>query len=301
MFRAGLHSAGRFAEDILFPRKCPVCDDALPFSMDPRPGLYSLICRECLPELSFAGPLCCEKCGRSLPSEQSLISDHTLSSESFFASEYSLPSEHPFPSDEHLHPSEGSRITKFPRLCSDCQSHIRLFEKCFVLLDYAPLERDMLSDIKYRGKKGGLVLFALLISERLGKELKSLGAEALIPVPVHKERLRKRGYNQAALLAERLSDHLGIACREDILKRRINTRAQKELSYEDRILNLQDAFFTDITDPSASGNAQQLPETVILVDDIYTTGGTMEVCTEVLLRAGIKKVYGLCICAGREQ
>ena len=264
LFRAGLNSAGRFTEDILFPRRCPVCDDVLPFSMDPHPGLCSLICRECLPELSFAGPLCCEKCGRSLS-------------------------------------SEGSRTAKHPRLCADCQSHIRLFEKCYVLLDYAPLERDMLSDIKYRGKKGGLELFALLIFERLGNELRGLGAEALIPVPVHKERLRKRGYNQAALLAERLSDHLGIACREDILKRRINTRAQKELSYEDRILNLQDAFFTDITDPSASGNTSRLPEAVILVDDIYTTGGTMEVCTEVLLRAGAKRVYGLCICAGREQ
>ena len=80
--------------------------------------------------------------------------------------------------------------------------------------------------------------------------------------------------------------------RTDLLLRVKNTEAQKKLSAPERLLNLQSAFRGT---EAASG-----VETVLLLDDIYTTGATMEACTRALLAAGVRQVYGLCVCAGAD-
>ena len=160
-------------------------------------------------------------------------------------------------------------------------------------MSYGPLERDIMSDIKYRSKRSSADLFSLLAARRFRGELSELSPDCIIPVPVHKNRLRKRGYNQAALFARDIARHTGIPFREDLLIRSLETRAQKGLGYEGRILNLQGAFLAD------SSSCREV-RSLVLVDDIYTTGSTLEACTEELLRAGVEKVYGLCICAGRD-
>ncbi len=121
--------------------------------------------------------------------------------------------------------------------------------------------------------------------------LRSWQAEALIPVPIHKSRMRKRGFNQAALVAERMGERLGIPVEKDILVRVKKTKAQKNLSDAERRENLKNAF-------QVSGNELKLKR-VVLVDDIYTTGSTLDAGASVLREAGAEKVYFLSICIGR--
>ena len=117
-----------------------------------------------------------------------------------------------------------------------------------------------------------------------------MGAQALVPVPVHPERMKTRGFNQAEELARRLSDGLGLPVETGILSRNKNTAPQKDLNPAQRLKNLEEAF-------SAKRPRAGLTS-VILVDDIYTTGSTVEACSRVLKRAGVSRVYFLCICIG---
>ncbi|MEG0565580.1 MAG: phosphoribosyltransferase family protein, partial [Hungatella sp.] len=114
--------------------------------------------------------------------------------------------------------------------------------------------------------------------------------DALVPVPIHASRRRRRGFNQAELLAYGIGGKLGIAVYPEMLIRDKKTMPQKKLNPQERLLNLEQAFAAGVADPAV--------ESVILVDDIYTTGSTIEACTRTLRKMGIKKVYFLTICIG---
>ena len=121
--------------------------------------------------------------------------------------------------------------------------------------------------------------------------LRSWQPDALIPVPLHKSRMRKRGFNQAALVAERMGERLGIPVEEKLLIRVKKTNPQKELNDSARRENLKNAF-------QLCGNDVKLKR-VVLIDDIYTTGSTLDAAAAALLAAGVEKVYFLSICIGR--
>ena len=112
----------------------------------------------------------------------------------------------------------------------------------------------------------------------------------IVPVPLHPRKKRNRGFNQAAYLAERLSGFCGIPWREDVVRKVRNTRSQKKLNAAKRRQNLKNAYqvTADITGLS-----------VLVVDDVYTTGSTMDAMAQCLLEAGAKEVYFLTVCAGR--
>lgn len=109
--------------------------------------------------------------------------------------------------------------------------------------------------------------------------------DVVLPVPLHRARLRQRGYNQSLLLARVLGAETGLPLREDGLTRQRNTRAQVGLSPEQRRANVQDAFVC--TAPNLHG------QRVLLVDDVLTTGATLEACATALLQAGVREVWAL--------
>ena len=156
-------------------------------------------------------------------------------------------------------------------------------------LEYNETARDSVVRFKYHGRQQYAVSYAEELWALRSEEILSFGADALVPVPIHRDRLRKRGYNQAELLAEELSKLSGIPLRRDLLFRSRRTGVQKALGPEARIRNLAGAF--------SAGNVQGL-RSVILVDDIFTTGSTMEACTRVLLSAGVPTVFGVTLCVG---
>ena len=111
----------------------------------------------------------------------------------------------------------------------------------------------------------------------------------IVPVPVHVSRLKARGFNQAAVLAKQLSAELGIPW-EELLVRVKKTDPQKGLGSSDRLKNLRGAFEAEET----AGKWKR----VLLVDDIYTTGSTAEICSRALLGAGVKQVFVFAVCIG---
>ena len=246
--------------DWLYPKRCPICLDALP------PG-KKLICGPCRERVRRVESPTCMKCGKPL-------SDETF--------EY----------------------------CKNCESHMPPFVRGLSWAEYSSKYiRRMLTEVKYHENPQLLdypcLDFAEGIADGVLDEKKVLygleklvandpeKAEALVPVPVHRSKLIERGYNQAEEITKRLSKHLGLPSDSALLIRREKTRAQKELTEIERRNNLATAFFVP---PQHTAY-----QTVILVDDIYTTGSTAEACTRTLLNAGISKVYFLSLAIGRDN
>lgn len=177
--------------------------------------------------------------------------------------------------------------------CFDCTRHKRTFDYGISLLNYNKAAKNAIAAIKYKNKREYLDFFIEAALHFCGKRLSDMRADALIPVPVHPSRLRQRGYNQAQLLAEGLGKGLLLPVLTDVLIRDRKTDPQKALSPAERLKNLEKAFAAENIPPGL--------ETVILVDDIYTTGSTVEACARILKRSGIKKVFFFAVCIGQGQ
>jgi ComF family protein len=120
--------------------------------------------------------------------------------------------------------------------------------------------------------------------------IKDIGIEAIVPVPLYKAKKRRRGYNQAESFAKALGRAWNLPVNKDLVYRVRNTTPQKGLSTKERKENLEKAF--------CKGKSTIRYNTVLLVDDIYTTGSTAEAVASELFQRGIKQVYFLSICIG---
>lgn len=175
--------------------------------------------------------------------------------------------------------------------CDDCARKEKSYVKGFPALNYFGDIRDSVAAFKYHGKKWYADFFADEIIKRHGEAIMDIAPEVLIPVPVHKKKLKLRGYNQAELLANALSVRMSIPTDNEILFRNTNTTPQKILGSSAREMNLKKAF--NSTDKIVKYNK------VMLVDDIYTTGATIEACTKALNEKGVREVFYTSICIGK--
>lgn len=182
-------------------------------------------------------------------------------------------------------------ISETMEYCLDCTRHKRSFEYGVSLLNYNEAASRSMAAVKYKNKREYLDFYAEEAVRRCGARILRMNAEGLLPVPVHPARLRRRGFNQSEVLAEKLGKRLDLPVYPDFLWRRRNTEPQKSLSPAERLKNLEAAF-----------EAAPVPfQRLLLVDDIYTTGSTIEACSRVLLRAGAEKVYFFTVCIGQGQ
>lgn len=124
----------------------------------------------------------------------------------------------------------------------------------------------------------------------LGRKIIEWGAQALIPVPLHKSRQRTRGYNQAQLIAEELGKRMNMRVVDDLLYRVKKTKAQKNLNAFERENNLKKAFKIVQNDVKLNS--------VILIDDIYTTGSTLDEAAHCLQECGIGNIYFIVLSIG---
>lgn len=137
-----------------------------------------------------------------------------------------------------------------------------------------------------RLKHGGRIALAETMARRMMR-LMPAGAELMVPVPLHRWRLWRRGFNQAALIADALTLHTGVAHDHRVLHRRRATTLLRGLGRRDRAKQVRGAFV--VTRPEVvKGRA------VVLIDDVYTTGATAGACTAALLKAGAASVTILC-------
>lgn len=174
--------------------------------------------------------------------------------------------------------------------CEDCISHRHIFEYGVALLNYNETARTSMAQIKYKNKREYLDFYGEALATRYEKQIRRMQVDVIVPVPVHRSRRRRRGFNQAELLAEVMGERLGLPVEADTLVRTKKTLPQKELSAGDRLRNLSGAFRV--------GNISADIRSVLLVDDIYTTGSTIEACARVLKKAGVEHVYFAVICTG---
>jgi len=125
---------------------------------------------------------------------------------------------------------------------------------------------------------------------RLTRKVSGWKPQALVPVPLHKKKKRKRGYNQAQVLAEELSRIWQLPVLDDLVVRVKNTRPMKEIEGTERQNNLKKAFKLGKNDVKLN--------TIIIIDDIYTTGSTVDAVAKVCREGGIDNVYVLSVSIG---
>ena len=144
---------------------------------------------------------------------------------------------------------------------------------------------------KYKNRRRFGKIFAQELADSYGGLIRRWAVDEIIPVPLHPSRLRKRGFNQAEILARELGERCGLPVRTDVLYRIRRTSPQKLLGRQERLQNLKGAFGVS-AEWTPCGN-------VLLIDDIYTTGATLERAARVLKKAGAQKVFFLTISIGQ--
>lgn len=174
--------------------------------------------------------------------------------------------------------------------CQDCGRKRRWSDCGRAPFLYDKVMRKSIAGYKYGGRREYAAFYAEEILRKCAGEMRGWKGEVFVPIPLHSSRRRKRGFNQAELLAKELSKRSGIPTDAGLLKRVKKTHAQKELNDQERLTNLKNAF---------SVRKGKVPyKNIILVDDIYTTGSTMDTAAKVLKEHGAQKVYFACICVG---
>lgn len=184
----------------------------------------------------------------------------------------------------------GKPAEKAGGLCRDCAEAGHVYKEGLGIFLYEDTMRESISWLKYRGRREYGRIFGMLMGRCARDELKRWQAEALVPVPVHRKRLLRRGYNQAEELSVGLSGFTGLPVLSKALRRSGETRAMKELTPGERRKNLAGAF--------ARGDGSAAGKKVVIVDDIYTTGSTIDVCASLLLEQGAEAVFFLTLAIG---
>lgn len=155
--------------------------------------------------------------------------------------------------------------------------------------EHSGILREMVQALKYENARP----VARPLGERLAAclEAQDWMIDIIVPVPLHTSRLRERGYNQSQLLGEHVADRTGIECIPAALRRIRSTQSQVTITAQERLTNVRDAFTAD---PSPTAG-----RTILLIDDVYTTGATLNACAEALVLVGAAAVYGLTVTAAR--
>ena len=170
-------------------------------------------------------------------------------------------------------------------LCGRCIKDYYSFDKARSIAIYEGNIRDLLIGFKYEGKLNRAGSLLDIMINNFPDDLDEF--DCVVPVPLHIDKLRKREYNQAVVLADGLANHIGVRCDLFGLKRVRDTRPQIELPNEvERRRNVRGAFSV-VKEDNFQGNS------VLLVDDVFTTGSTSDECSKMLLKSGAYKVQVL--------
>jgi ComF family protein len=174
-------------------------------------------------------------------------------------------------------------------LCPACRAGTFALEQVRAPFYFEGTVQRAVHELKYRGRR--------VLADPLGRQLAAYlerldwPRAAIVPVPLHRQRERARGYNQSALLARSLAGHSGWPLLETGLVRWRNTPPQVGLDGPARQENVRDAFRWQGREPP--------PGQVLLLDDVCTTGATMEACALALRQAGAVEVRGLALARPR--
>lgn len=258
--------------DWLYPRHCPLCDKILK-KEEP------LVCRWCAAAVPLIRGPACMKCGRPLVDLP----------EPAGAGANPIPKRPEVGTKAVTGERPGTGAAAFPEgsreYCADCRKRKHLFEQGFAPYVYRDDIQISLLRMKYSGRAEYARFYAASIWHAGKRRLRQWSPDMIVPVPIHIGRWRKRGYNQAEELARRLSELSGIPAAEPVLRAR-HTLPQKGLSPRERRRNVRGAFLLS--------RDAAVPGTVLLIDDIYTTGSTLDEIAGVLFAGGAQRIFFVC-------
>lgn len=174
-------------------------------------------------------------------------------------------------------------------LCPDCKNNHRHFEMAFSCFNYNDMGKDIIHKLKYEDCRDVSYVLARLMHQKLRDE--NIRFQAVVPVPIHKNKLETRGFNQSRLIAQRIAELSGTAL-WDCLDRTKETTEQFKLDKFHRVLNVYGAFCIDLL-----YNGIKYDD-IVLVDDVYTTGSTADECSRILKQHGVRRIYVITAATG---
>jgi ComF family protein len=242
LMKHSLKQLGNRALEVLYPKRCPLCDGILTF------GENNSFCKACQDSVKWIEGKSCQKCGKPLELQRN-------------------------------------------DLCFDCSRKAHYFKQGHAMWLYEGQIKEAIHRYKYGNKKGYGKAFAWELFKYYQLNI-NWHIDMITSVPLHPDKLRERTFNQSALIADKLSEYLNIPSNNNLLMRVKNTLPQKELSDIERIHNVKDAF---VFNDKYSCNGVN----ILIIDDVYTTGNTIDHCVKVLKNHGAHSVYFLTLAIGK--
>ncbi|MDO4519422.1 MAG: ComF family protein [Eubacteriales bacterium] len=183
----------------------------------------------------------------------------------------------------------GKPVEEPNAVCTDCERHRAHYDRGRGMFVYDDRWKESILLYKNSGRREYGDFYAFLLAKCAKAELEKWRPDCIVPVPLSKKKKRKRGFNQAEYLAEKLSERTGIPVDASCIRKRRETLQQKALNRGQRMKNLKNAFevLHDVRG-----------RRILLLDDVYTTGSTMDTLAEELKRNGAEKVWFLTVCIG---
>lgn len=183
----------------------------------------------------------------------------------------------------------GKPLNDEAEYCADCRQRKHFYKKGVSVFEYGSI-----SDSLYRFKNSGRQEYARFYAEAIVSAhsdfLRSVAPDMLIPVPIHISKLRQRGYNQAYVLCREISRLTNIPVNDKLIVRQKKTAPLKDLGLSERQNNLNRAFKIGVDDVKL--------KTVIIVDDIYTTGSTIDEMSRTILERFPCEIYFITLTVG---
>lgn len=164
------------------------------------------------------------------------------------------------------------------------------FDGVFCVCEYSGIIKEAIMRYKYFGKYSYYRAFANLMADMLKTMINVAEFDIIISVPLHKQRERRRGYNQSLLISKELGKIIGIPDKSGLLTRLRYTDTQSLLHKNERYLNVKGAF-------KVTNEKEVEGKVILLIDDVLTTGYTLNECSRMLKKAGAREVYAAVIAA----
>lgn len=173
--------------------------------------------------------------------------------------------------------------------CKNCHKWDKALTKVIGITPYEGVYRDLIQNMKYSGERDLAKPLGYLMAERFKKE--TIKVDLIIPVPLHPIREMERGFNQSQILAQEVAFQLGLPMRTGLLVREKYEKPQSSYGWKDRQRILDNTFIM--------GNGGEINgKSILLIDDIITTGATLCSCARIIVKNGASAVYGLTWSAG---
>lgn len=179
---------------------------------------------------------------------------------------------------------------KEAEFCYDCEREDLCYEQGRSLWIHKMPVSSSIYAFKYKNRRVYGEVYGREMAKTFRKIIRLWEIDVIVPVPLHRKKQKKRGYNQAEILAKEIGFRVGIPVDTTLIKRKKNTVPQKEFTRKERKKNLKNAF-------EVTGKVEG--KRVLIIDDIYTTGSTIDAISILLKKAGAEKTYFLTISIGQ--